>query len=131
MKVSMIASLWLMLGALAILLWTMPLPPGAAPAFAVGEALFGLNVLGWVVVSRWWLATASGGAGTAGNGIARVFIAMGGKILMVSGGVYVALVTCDLRVDFFVGGLCAGLGLLTSHLYLSQEKRKSALAANN
>ena len=127
----MIASLWLMLGAAAVLLWAMPLPPGAAPAFAVGEALFGLNVVGWVVVSRWWLATASGAKGTAGNGVARVFMAMGGKIIMVGGGVYLALVTYDLRVDFFVGGLCAGLGLLTIYMYLSQEKRKSALADNN
>ena len=127
----MITKLWLMLGAAALLVWTIPLPPGAAQAFAVGEALFGLNVVGWVVVSRWWLASASGATGAAGQGIARVFLAMGGKILMVGGGVYLALVTYDLRVDFFVGGLCAGLGLLTIYLYLFQQKKKSPLVANN
>ena len=120
MVLALFGKLWALLGAAALLVWVAPLPANAAPAFMAGEALFAVNFMALVIASRRLLAGASSSPGGARSVVAGLVTI--GKIVVLGGGAYLALVTFDLRVDFFVGGLCAALALLTLLLYLNGAK---------
>jgi len=114
---SSICKLWLLLGAVALGLWAMPLSGKALVAFVSGEALFAINLVALMFASRKLLAAASPNIGSGG------FLLFGGKFILLGAGAYVALVTYGLRVDFFVGGLCVGLGLFSALIYADVAKR--------
>ena len=115
-----ILKLWLLLGAVALVLWVMPVSGKALVAFVSGEALFAINLVALMFASRRLLAASSPKMGSGG------VLLFGGKFVLLGVGAYVALVTYGLRVDFFVGGLCVGLGLFAALLYADGAKRATA-----
>ena len=115
-----ILKLSLLLSAVALVLWVTPLSGKALVAFVSGGALFVLNLVALMVASRRLLAAEGPKMGSGG------FLLFGGKFVLLGLGAYVALVTYGLRVDFFVGGLCAGLGLFSALLYADEAKRATA-----
>ena len=126
---SLINKLCLLMAAAVLLVWALPLARSGVVAFAAGELLFGLNLIGLIVASRWLLGMVSAAPGAARGANPSLFLAMGVKVLLLGGGAYLALVTFNLRADFFVAGLGCALGLLSWLLYLDGAKKRVATGA--